>query len=352
MSIADFVHDALHPLRGPPAWLVLVVTPLTLLGQWAGMAGVPLLAVLGGWVWTYTFLMAETTAHGLPPPVLSIERTNPWHEPRALVPLLVALCVGWGAATFFSHGNSPAGVALATAALLLTPASLAVLAIEDGLVRAFWPPALLRVAIGLGGRYPAIVALGASYVTVLALLAPRLPAILLIALAQFALFSFAALLGKSLYRRRDTLALDAWHSPEREERQATAAADRAAEAVATEIYGLLRVGRDLSAAAHADAWLSAVGRSPSACRWLRDRALLWNEPGLADHLDGVLVSRLIELGRRGEAIGTLESCWNRGGTLPTLTDLDAEALLAAAVRSGHDATVARLHMARSRTAKP
>jgi hypothetical protein len=316
------------------------------------MAGVPLLAILGGWVWTYTFLMVETTAHGLPAPVLSIQRTSPWHEPRALVPLLVAIGIGWGATTLSGGGSSRGGIALLVLALVLMPASLAVLAIEEGVARAFWPPALLRVATGLGGRYPALVALGAGYLVLLAVLAPRLPAMLLTALAQLALFSFAALLGGSVYRRRETLGLDAWVSPERDEQRVAAAADQAAEAAATEIYGLLRARRAAAASARADSWLADVGRTPSACRWLRDRALVWNELAFADHLDAILISRLIALGRRGEAVGTLEGCWKRGGSPPALDPRDVESLLAAATRIGHDETVARLRTARSRTANP
>lgn len=349
MSLADFVHDALAPLRGPPAWLVLVVTPLYWLAGMAGMVGIPLLAVLGGWVWTYTFLMIEATAHGLPPPVLSIEKTSPWHEPRALFPLLVALIVGWAMARLGGNASPAAIVALVALAVILMPASFAVLSIEDGIARALWPPALLRVVVGLGPRYLALLALGAVYAVLLAVLARHLPVILMAALAQFALFSCAAALGRSLYRRRDALALEAWQAPERDEQRAALAAGRRAETVATEIYGLLRAKQGAEAAARADAWLATEGASPDACRWLRDRALEWDEQRLANRLDGALLSRLVALRRLGEALAVLEGCWQRGGT-PALTPAEVDALLAVAERAGQDDAVARLHTMRSHPA--
>ncbi len=342
MSLRDFAYDAVAPLRGPPLVLVLLVTPLTALAQVAGMFGVPLLAILAGWVWSYTYLIIEATAEGLDSPVLSIERTNPWHEPRALVPPLVALIAGW-----IASGHAPAvGTALATAvamtSLLLLPASLALLAAGSGLARAFWPPALFAVIGGLGLRYAALLLLGGGYLAALALLWKRLPQLPVLALCQLALYSFGAALGRSLYRRRHALDLDPQAAPEQQRDRAAAHASREADAVSGSIYVQLRVRRDTEAWLAAVAWLDLTPGDPTPCRWLRDQALAWGEPRFVNRLDNLLVTRLVAAGRLGEAIGTIEGSWARGDTPGPRPIAESRALLAAATRMGHAETAARL----------
>lgn len=350
MPLAEFVHDALQPLRGPPLWLVGVASPLLALAGLATVMDVPTLLLLGSsmWLalgsclWTYGFLLIEAAAHGLPSPLLTAENINPWHEPRPLLPLL-ALAALWGAAL---AAGGPAVAALIPFAVILAalvmPACLALLAVEGSVARAFWPPALLRVAVALGPRYLAVCALGAGYAMLLWFVAGRLPALVVAALGQLALYSVAGALGASLYRRREILGLDAWQSPERTQARAAAVAGKEQDALAATIYGLLRVHRASNAWQLAQQWLDGRDHDPAACRWLRDRALLWKEMRFADRLDAALIARLVALGRLGEAVATLEACWNRGGTLPLLAPGDGEALHAAAARQGHPATVDRL----------
>jgi hypothetical protein len=341
MALREFAYDAIAPLRGPPLVLVLVVTPLTVLAQSASMFGLPLLMILAGWIWSYTFLIVEALAEGLQVPVLSIERTNPWHEPRALVPPLLVLAVGWVATV---PAGRPQALVLIVAALLaaLMPASLALLAAGCGLGRALWPPALVAVVLGLGTRYLGILLVGVIYTAALATLGRRMPALVLVAAGQLALYSFGSLLGRSLFRRREALGLDAIAAPERDHDRAAALSDREAEALATRIYGLLRVKRETEAWHDVETWLERKPADPTPCRWLRDRALAWSESRFADRLDGVLVMRLVAAGRLGEAVATVEACWSRGGTLASQSAPALAALIDAAARMGHESTAARL----------
>jgi hypothetical protein len=231
-------------------------------------------------------------------------------------------------------------LAIALAALL--PASVALLALGCGLPRALWPPALIGVATGLGTRYIVVLLVGGIYGGCLALLAYRAPSFVVIALGQLALYSFGALLGRSLHRRRDALGLDAVGAPERGEDRLAALAGRDAEALSAQLYALLRVRREVEAWNAAETWLGRSPRDPTPCRWLRDRALAWGETRFADRLDGLLLARLIAARRFGEAVATVEQCWSRGGTLASQSAPARAALVAAATRMGHEATVARL----------
>jgi hypothetical protein len=342
MGLRDFAYDAIVPLRGAPLWLVAIVTPLSGIAQAAGIFGLPLLLILVSWVWAYGYMMVEATAEGLPPPVLSIERTNPWHEPRAFVPLLVVLLAGWLGAGAPAAAGPTLALTAAAAGLVLLPAGLALLATGCGLGRALWPPALIAVVLGIGLRYIAVLALGAAYLAAIALAARTLPLILVGALGQVALYSFGAALGGSLYRRRHAVDLDVAVAPEHAIDRAAASASREGEAVASEIYMMLRVRRDDAAWQVAETWLGKTPTDPTPCRWLRDRAVAWGEPRFADRVGGLLVSRLVARSRFGEAIGAIEACWARNGRLAPHTAAESAALQAAATRMGHAATAARL----------
>ncbi len=341
MALREFAYDAIGPLRGPPLYLVLVVTPLTGLANAAGMFGVPLLAILAGWIWSYAFLIVESLAEGQDVPVVSIERTNPWHEPRALAPPLLVLGAGWVASVGGGVSQSVAAIAAIVLAALL-PASVALLATGCGLGRALWPPALLSVAGGLGLRYVGILLVGSLYGTALGLLGPRAPSLLVVAAGQLALYSLGALLGRSLHRRREALELDPIAAPERAHDRTAALAGQDAERLATEMYGLLRVRRDTEAWSLAEDWLALAPADPTPCRWLRDRALAWGEARFADRLDAELVARLVSARRLGEAVATVEACWSRGGTLASQSAPTLAALASAATRMGHSSTASRL----------
>ena len=61
---------ALRALAGPPLVLTLVVSILAMIGSAAGWVGLALDAILVTWVWTYTYMLIDYTAHGRPIPVL------------------------------------------------------------------------------------------------------------------------------------------------------------------------------------------------------------------------------------------------------------------------------------------
>jgi hypothetical protein len=345
------VRGALRPLAGPPLTLVAVTTVLFALAVAAGLIGLPLLLLALSWVWTYAFLLVNAVAHGLPLPVLSVEAANPWHEPRPLLQLLLLAGVASLAGFLGAHLGAWAAIGVGAFALLTLPASLALLAVEGSTARAVWPPALLRVALGLGAHYVLLLALGALYCAVLAAATPRLPPAALFALAQFFLYSLATTLGSALYARRHELGLEAWQAPERDREREQRSADRERAALADAIYGLLRARRPADAWARASAWLEQHGRDPTDLRWLHSRALEWGEARFADRIGDDLVARLVALGRRGEALAEVEACWARGGDVNLPDFRDRDALEAAAREARRDATLARLSAERAARAQ-
>jgi hypothetical protein len=347
MAADSLLRGAARAFSGPPLALTAVTTLAVAIGGAAGMFGVPLLLIGAAWTWTYAFLLVEATAHGLPPPVLAIEDTNPWREPR---PLLQLVALGATASLVWWLGQQFGTVlaaAVGVATLLALPASVALLAIDGDPWRAASPPALVRVAVGIGARYFGILALGAGYAALLVVLAPRLPSIVLLIAAQLLIYSLATALGAALHARRHQLGLDAVRAPERDAAREARSAENLRAAMAEELYGLMRARHPEVAWARASAWLERDGREPATYRWLRDRALMWGETRFADRLVEDLVARLIALGRRGEALEEVEACWRRGGRYAPADSRDRDALESVARALGRAAALERLRAERA-----
>lgn len=340
------LRSLLLAFHGAPLLFVLTVSALLWLGLAGGWVGVPLVILAVSWSWQYAYVFIERAAHGLAPPVLSVEMANPWHTPRPLLQLVLCAAVATLVAELASHGAVALAYAVAALGIALLPASLAVLAVEGHFARAVWPPALLRVALGLGPRYLLVwlVAVAAGAITLAAARsAPRLAALVV---AEFALLTVAAVLGGSLYARREQLGLDVWQSPEQDAARASAALLKSRERAMTEAYGSLRVGDHESAWQHVRAALEPSPADPDSYRWCRDRAAQWDNRRIADELTTELVARLIALGRRGEALTEVESWWQRGGAYRAGTARDLDVLKSVASTVGHAVSVTRLQQDR------
>ena len=347
MAAGSTLHGAARAIAGPPLLLVAVTTSLFALAVRAGLIGLPLLLLALSWVWTYAYLLVQTTANGVALPVLSIEATNPWHEPRPLLQFVLLLAAGalaWAAGRAWGDG---AALAVCVLALAAFPASLALLAIGGEVLHAISPLAIGRVVLGLGMRYVEIMALGAAYLGLLVVLGRRLSPVPTAAVAQLLLFSLATALGTAVHARRLELGFEPSRSPERDAEHSARLEARAHAEVADELFALIRVRRTADAWAAATAWLDRSGRQPDAYRWLRDRALSWGEAAFADSLNDLLVGRLVALGRRGEALEEVESCWRRGGRYAPRDSRDRDALESAARALGRHATLDRLRKERS-----
>lgn len=333
---------ALRALFGPPLILTLIVSILAMIASAAGWFGLALNGILVTWVWAYTYILIDYTAHGRPVPVLSIEMTNPWHEPRPLIQALLIALVASFAYWLWLHDARGAAVSIALVALALVPASLAVLAVDGSIARAVWPPALLAVARGVGWRYPMLVGAACLGAFAIATLASHVPSLVVYVAAQIACYAFASALGGALYERRLELGLEAWESPERRDAKRAVESDRQRDRAADEIYQLVRIGRHADALRLLGAALGPAPVDPEAIRWFRDRAARWEHRGLAERLTGELVARLLALGRRGEALLEVESWWRQGGEFKPCAARDLDVLKSVAAELGHAAARDRL----------
>lgn len=335
----------MHSARafGPvPLVFVACATGGFALAMRAGLLGLPLYAILVSWTAKYWFVLLESSAHGLPPPVLSIERVNPFDEWRPLAALLIVASVAGVLALVAPTAGRSVTLALGAIALALAPASFGLLAVDGSLFRALNPVACLTIARVLRATYVALVVVAISFVALVAALdRADVPFVVTTAAALLLFLAYATLLGGALHEHRLELGLEAIAAPERavarehEERQREF--DLAAEA----IYGSVRA-RQLDAAWRAvQGWL-ASHRDPDDWAALLERAERWEDPRIADGLRRELVARLQAVGRRGDALLTIESAWRRGFRYAPSSGPELATLVRLAIDVGHEATAERL----------
>jgi len=342
MAANATLRYALLPLSGPPLLLVIVASLLGALASAAGFLGYPLLAIVVAWVGSYTYLLVSYTARGLPPPVLSIEMTAPWHEPGPLLQVFVFAGAATGAAALDAAGHRAGAVALIAATLLLAPASVAVMAVERHVLRAMWPPALLRIVHGIGVRYALLLLMALLWTLLVLALAPHLPFVATLALAQLALYSFATSLGGALHERRLELGLETWESPERTAAVNAAAELRERQRAIDAVYVRLRAGNFAGALESLSAALGPAPTDPETYRWFLARSFAWEDRRIAERLAGELVARLVTLGRRGEALEVVERLWTDGRRFVPRTRRDLDVLKSVATELGRGASALRL----------
>lgn len=342
MGRGSLIRYALRAFSLPPLLMTAVVSVLAAIAAAGGWFAITLDVILVTWTWSYTYTLIEHTAHGSPVPVLSVEMTNPWHEPRPLLQVVLFLGVASLVYWLWGRGDRELAAGIALAALVLAPASLAVLAVEGSPIRALWPPALIAVARGIGWRYLAILFAAGVAAVALVEIAPQLPRVLLYAFVQIVFYAFASVLGGALFERRHELGLEASDAPERAEARRDAAAERVRDRAADEVYSLARVNQRANALRALESALGPPPVDPAAYLWFRERASRWQERWVADWLTGELVARLIALGRRGEALHEVEGWWRQGGEFRPRAPRDLDVLKSVAADLGHAATRERL----------
>ena len=284
--------------------MVVIFAVLLSVAAKAGFFGIPLAFILGSWFFKYAYILFDHVVRGFDePPTLDITMMNPIDEQRPLAQLAILLILGAGVGLAAATLNLTAAKALAAVALLIFPASVAILGLESNILKAVYPVALARMIAGLGSRYAVVLGLIACEVAVMGLIGRLnvwLP--LQLSVGMFAVLSLFSVLAGALYDRRHELGLETWHSPERTAERQRQTELRGSENAVTEAYGQLRVGAHSNAWAMLQAWLTARGHEAEDYRWLLDRVTAWPDSRYATRLTEEYIDRLLELKRSGEAL--------------------------------------------------
>jgi len=284
-----------------------------LLAMHAGLFGLPLALLLAWAVASYALELVESQAHGKPIPLLSLEMINVAHNQRPIGALVLVGAWTWLIATLGNGYGVPAALVGTTAAIVILPAMIALLCVDDSWFCAVSPQHLARLVRGLGVRYLAFLVLAALYCAIAAWAIPLSPVPARIVLVQFVMLSLCLLLGGIVYDRRNELGLDAWVTPEGAAAKDLAEDHRQRERVIHEMYGLMRANKPQESWDVAAAWLTARAMTPADLLWLRERIAGWEDRRIADRITRELISQYLRRGESAAALGTVEDWLGAGG---------------------------------------
>jgi hypothetical protein len=299
------IRHLLRPARGGAAAVLIVFAALLTIASVAGLVrGLVITFFVASWFFKYAYVLFDHTVRGFDePPVLDVDMLNPVNEQRPLAQVVI-LVLTYFAVTYVKRtlGSTVAEI-VAVAAILLAPASVAVLGLESNIIKAANPVAWVRMVLGLGPMYLLVLVVIAGYALLIALLVwweVWLP--VRIAIFLFGVLSVFSVLGGALYERRDELGLEAWASPELIEKRRKAQELRQSQNEITEAYGQMRAGSHTQAWATLQTWLSSRSHAPDDYRWLCSHAAAWGDPRYVTRLTQEYVDRLLTLKRNGEAL--------------------------------------------------
>ncbi len=300
----NLLPHLIRPIRGGAAGVLIVFALLLAVAARAGLFGIPLAAILISWFFKYAYILFDHTVNGFDePPTLDIQMLNPLDEQRPLAQVAI-LGLIYLAVHFAYRTIGPAfAFAIAVAALLFFPASVAILGLEGNILKAAYPVAWVRMVWRLGPMYALVLAVIAAYSLLIASLG-RWPLWLpvQIAIFMFCILSIFSVLGGALYERRDELGLETIVSPERAAELVRKQALRESEKEVWDAYGQMRAGSHSLAWELLQKWLGARGNAPDDYRWLCGRVAAWGDPRYVTRLTEDYVDRLLILKRTGEAL--------------------------------------------------
>lgn len=266
--------------------------------------GIPMALILTSWFFKYAYILFDHTVRGFDePPTLDIQMLNPLDEQRPLAQVAI-LGLIYLAVNFAKDAmGSAVAVVLAVAALLLLPASVAILGLEGNILKAAYPVAWVRMVLRLGPMYALVLAIIGGYSLLIVLLGRwELWLPVQIAIFMFCILSIFSVLGGALYERRHELELETWASPEQTAERLRKEVLRQSEKEVTDAYGQMRAGSHTRAWQLLQTWLTARGNAPEDYFWLCGRVATWGDPRYLTRLTEDYVERLLALKRNGEAL--------------------------------------------------
>jgi hypothetical protein len=300
----NLLRHLTRPTRGGAAALLIVFSVLLALASRAGLMGIPMVLILTSWFFKYAYILFDHTVRGFDePPTLDIQMLNPLDEQRPLAQVAI-LGLIYLAVNFAKHAmGSTAAVVLAVAALLLLPASVAILGLEGNMLKAAYPVAWVRMVLRLGPMYALVLAIIGGYSLLIVLLGRwELWLPVQIAIFMFCILSIFSVLGGALYERRHELELETWASPEQTAERLRKQDLRQSEKEVMDAYGQMRAGSHTRAWDLLQTWLTARGNAPEDYHWLCGRVATWGDPRYLTRLTEDYVDRLLALKHNGDAL--------------------------------------------------
>jgi hypothetical protein len=334
--VTHLPRAALLPAQGGAAGVVLVFSIGLTIAEKASLVGLPLMLILVSWATKYAYVLFDHRVRGLNgTPTLDIQMVNPFNEQRPLAQMAIAVAFVAVVAWIDREASHAVGTVVATGLILLLPASVAVLGLENNPIRALNPVALFRMVRCLGIAYLIILALCGLYAAIIALIWQKdLWPFARYAISLFLFLSGFSVLAACIYARRDRLGIDVWQSPEIEQSRKQLADIGVVDRLADEAFALVRARQHEKAWKTLTEFIGSRGNQAEDYESLCARLNTWDDKRYALRLSQEYIERLIELRKPSAALRVAESRLRNDAKFRPKTGASTLLLAEAAAKGG------------------
>lgn len=296
-----------YPCRGHAVVIIAVFAILFWIGSLSPL-GLVAAIIAVSWPMKYAYHVLERTAHGhFEPPPMTVELVNPLSQQplKHLLLLLAAFALCYWSEAILGRWVS---AILFTLILLLQPAVAAQIALDDDLLMALEPTALLGLVRACGHDYAIVTAVPLFLGVLIYLAAGQLAPALTFALMLYAVIATFHLTGRLLYRHRDALGFEPDLTPERDESDRRDRQRAELDGVLDEAYRAASSNRSRDAMATLEAGLKRQGDRLEDHTYAHGQLRNWPMPGPALRHGQILITRLVRARRLAEALEVYQRC--------------------------------------------
>jgi tetratricopeptide (TPR) repeat protein len=297
-----------YPFKGHALGVLIIFSVALSIFTLSPAAGLFGLVIFLSWTLKYTYAVLEYTALGhANPPMFSFDMWNPVNQ-RPLKQMfyfvVVFIIFFWIQAL---AGKVP-GLLVLAIGLLLTPASVVIIATQNNLLYALNPLKLILLVKHIGSIY-IFISLLFSLPLLVIWMSDGFPLLFRIMGIIYSLLMTFHLLGFVVYHRRESLCFEVSFSPEREAEAQEQAQDKQFEKVLDEVYWLARRQGNIKEAIETlFAKLPELGDTLDTHEKLFARLSLWEEKSVALAQAHYYITLLIQKKRLTDALAIYQAC--------------------------------------------
>lgn len=308
MNARDLLRELAYPFtRLSIVLAMLFFWLLFVLAVRAGLFGIALAFLTGPACLRYLVYLLEARANGREPPVPSIEMFNPADNLWTLTPLVFLAVLLWSDIMLGSGPMSLAGDLVRIAIVIVTPASLAVLAVTHSPAESLSPVAILRMMRACGAAYvlvPGVIVLVSLLATMLSGIAGSLSGLVTSYQVTF-LFGFT---GAILYEKQVAIEIDIEPAVEKSAEVLGDDLERKRQNVASHAYGFISRGNREGGFAHIEQHVRTEPDATEAGAWFVDQMFRWESREPALFFAQRYLSHLLHHGHGRRAFKLISRC--------------------------------------------
>ena len=283
MKLADVIREIFYPLTNMAiVFAMIFFWMLFALVQRAGLIGLWLLIVLTPAYVRYLLYLLEARANDRSPPVPDIGMFNPVDNLWTLTPLILLSVLLWAEILFAASYMPWIAVLLAITIYLITPSSLAILAVTHSPSESLNPQTISRMIRVCGAAYfivPVTVILVWFLFAMFELVG--LPSVMTNIGKSYQVVLLFTLTGAVLHAKDVAVQVDIEAPLEKSDDEISGDLEKERQKVANHAYGFVSRNNRQGGLAHINQWIDRESDTDAACAWFFQEMLTWENNAAA-----------------------------------------------------------------------